>query len=91
MNNSAISWVDAITFSGEDAFTLQLVDLGYDIWFGNNRGSIYSNRHERDGEWSADERWSFSFADMGTYDMRANVSEILNLTKKPKLTLIGAS
>jgi lysosomal acid lipase/cholesteryl ester hydrolase len=25
--------------------SLQLVDLGYDIWATNSRGSAYSNRH----------------------------------------------
>ena len=68
VNGSAKDWV------GEDfglPWALQLVNKGYDIWLGNNRGSIYSNTHEKDGNWTAAERWNFTYADMGKYDVRA--------------------
>ena len=52
---------------------LRLVDEGYDVWLSNSRGHIYSNEHERDYEWSVEERWNFSFADMGAYDLPSSI------------------
>jgi len=45
--------------------------MGYDVWLGNDRGTWPSNRNERDGEWSLEERWNFNYGDMGVYDMPA--------------------
>ena len=73
------------------AWPLQLVDRGYDVWMGSNRGTPYSNVNDRDGAWTERERWDFSWAEMGTRDQPANVSKILAVTGKPKLTYVGYS
>ena len=73
------------------AFTLRLVDEGYDVWFGNNRGVPYSNEHDRDGEWSLEERWNFTYAEMGVYDMPAQINKVLEVTNKSKVTVLGYS
>ena len=70
---------------------LRLVDEGYDVWFGNNRGCLYSNTNDRDGEWSLAERWNFSWAHMGVYDQPVQISKVLEVTGKPKVTIIGYS
>ena len=67
--SSASNWVGAGV--GGPSMPLRLVEEGYDVWMGNNRGVPYSNKHDRDGEWSLWERWNFSFAEMGIYDMPA--------------------
>ena len=82
-------WITGGTFN--QSLPLQLVDYGYDVWMGNNRGVLYSNEHDRDGEWSLEERWSFTFADMGLYDMPAQIDKVLAVTGKPKVTVIGYS
>ena len=64
-------WLDGGTFN--QALPLRLVDEGYDVWMGNNRGNKYSNVNDRDGEWSLKERWNFSWAEMGIYDMPAQI------------------
>ena len=68
-----------------------LAERGYDVWMGNQRGTRYSNKNRRDGEWSLKERWSWTYADMGLYDVPAFIDKVLEVTNKPKLTLIGYS
>ena len=70
---------------------LQLVDRGYEVWFANRRGNKYSNRNVRDGEWSLKERWAFNWADEGIYDWPAMVDYVLDVSGKPKVTMIGYS
>lgn len=67
--DSASGWIKGGTFN--QSMPLRLVDYGYDVWMGNNRGVPYSNVHDRDGEWSLEERWDFNWADMGAFDMPA--------------------
>ena len=69
----------------------QLARRGYDVWLGGNRGTLYSNVHKRDGEWTDKERWDFSWADMGIYDLPALIDKVLEVSGEPKLTLIGYS
>jgi hypothetical protein len=51
------------------------VDLGYDIWITNSRGTVYSNSHlnytTKDKEF-----WNFTFNEMGLYDVPANLEYI---------------
>ena len=70
---------------------IKLVDQGYDVWVHNSRGTPYSNMHERDGEWNLKERWNFSWAEMGVYDVPAAVEKMLEVTGKEKVTLMGYS
>ena len=76
---------------GGPSMPLKLVDEGYDVWFGNNRGVTYSNKHDRDGEWPIAERWNFNWADMGLYDMPAQIRKVIEISGKPKVTVIGLS
>ena len=70
---------------------LPFLDQGYDVWFSNSRGAVYSNTNVRDGEWSLKERWDFSWATMGRYDLPAIIDEIIELTGHEKVTYIGYS
>jgi len=71
------TWVQYGLLKNSTTWALQLVDYGYDVWMPNNRGSRYSNTNDRDGEWSEQERWNFSFAEMGLYDQPAFIEKIL--------------
>ena len=68
-----------------------LAERGYDVWVGNNRGTLYSNTNKNDDKWTLREHWDFNWADMGAYDIPACVDRILEVTRKPKVTLMGYS
>ena len=81
----------AATYNGEKNLFMRLVDRGYDVWVGNSRGSEYSNENTQDDTWSLEERWNYTWADMGINDIPANIEKILTVTGKQKVTLVGHS
>ncbi len=70
--------------------SLELVDMGYDIWAPNSRGTVYSNKHISLN--NTDKAfWNFTLHHMGQYDVPANVHYILNYTGFDKIVHIGHS
>jgi len=67
------SWMAG--FTGKP-FHLMLVDEGYDIWIGNNRGTMYSWDHETFDSAVDNEYWMWTWAEMGLYDDTANITMI---------------
>ncbi|KAH0623586.1 hypothetical protein JD844_006503, partial [Phrynosoma platyrhinos] len=67
-----------------------LADVGYDVWIGNRRGSIYSSNHKTLNP-SEKKFWDFSFHEMGYYDIPAVIDFILNKTGHKQLYYIGHS
>ena len=59
---------------------LQLADLGYDIWMGNNRGSQYSLGHV---SLTTDDQefWNFYQLEMGTIDVPTFIDFVLEKTE----------
>ena len=86
-------WVDF----GEFSLASMLLESGYDVWLGNNRGNIYSRYHlEYDpdgliGGSNAEEFFDFSFYEMGKFDQPAIVSAILKETEAASLAYVGHS
>jgi len=72
------------------SLSYQLVDLGYDVWVTNSRGTVYSNKHQK---FSDKDRayWNFSFHEMAKYDVPANLQYILNTTGASQVIYIGHS
>lgn len=70
------------------AFTL--VDLGYDVWITNSRGTYNSKDHIQYNP-NEHEFWNFTFADMAEYDVPANLEYILAKTGAEKLIYMGHS
>ncbi|OMJ71987.1 hypothetical protein SteCoe_29663 [Stentor coeruleus] len=82
----AETWITNIPCHG-----FLLSDSGFDVWFGNSRGSYHSLGHKTLNSTKDPEYWQFTWQHMAEFDIPASVSYILNLTKKPKLAYIGHS
>ena len=72
-------------------FQLKLVDDGYDVWIGNNRGTMYSWDHVTLDSSVDNEYWMYTWADMGLYDGPANITMIKEQTGEDKIFYIGYS
>lgn len=70
--------------------SLQLVELGYDVWSTNSRGSVFSNRHTS-LDISDSRFWNFSMHEMGKYDVPANVHYVRDYTKFEQVIWLGHS
>ena len=69
---------------------LQLYDAGFDVWLGNNRGTVYSQVHDTLTT-KQDEFWLYDWAEMGKYDTVANVKMIKEITGWEKILYLGYS
>lgn len=87
--DSAWMWVINPTVQ---SIALHLYDQGFDVWMGNNRGNYFSSSWNRsEPVATSDAFWNFSFADMGVFDVPANIDYILKHTGKPHLQYIAHS
>jgi lysosomal acid lipase/cholesteryl ester hydrolase len=67
-----------------------LVNQGYDVWLGNNRGNKYSKKSTRFAPTDV-EFWSFSIDQFAFSDIPDSISYILETTRQPSLSYIGFS
>lgn len=67
-----------------------LYDLGYDVWFGNNRGNKYSHKHLT-RKLNSESFWNFSIDEFALFDIPNSINYILEVTGKEKLVYIGFS
>ncbi|KAL4980495.1 Alpha/Beta hydrolase protein [Aspergillus desertorum] len=74
----------------ERCLPFQLVERGYDVWLGNNRGNKYSKKSTKHSPLS-NEFWDFSIDQFAFHDIPDSINYILNLTGQPSLSYIGFS
>ncbi|KAH7037348.1 Alpha/Beta hydrolase protein [Microdochium trichocladiopsis] len=67
-----------------------LLEKGFDVWLGNNRGNKYSKKSVKFPPTSI-EFWNFSIDDFAFHDIPDSIEYILNYTKQPSLSYIGFS
>jgi len=67
-----------------------LVDLGYDVWLGNNRGNKYSYKHISRSP-KEDKFWDFCLDDLACFDLPAMIYYVLAETGSESLSYVGFS
>jgi len=53
------------------SWVIDLAKNGYDIWLCSWRGMKNADKNSKDGTWSGQERWAFSYTETGTIDIPA--------------------
>ncbi|KAH3673475.1 hypothetical protein WICPIJ_009748 [Wickerhamomyces pijperi] len=74
----------------ERSLPFRLVEQGYDVWLGNNRGNKYSRKHLKLKP-SKRKFWDFSLDEFAIYDIPDTINYILSYTGVPDLTYVGFS
>lgn len=67
-----------------------LVDRGFDVWLGNNRGNKYSKKSIHYPPTSI-EFWNFSIDEFAFYDIPDSINYVLENTRQQSLSYIGFS
>ncbi|KAI1348056.1 Alpha/Beta hydrolase protein [Xylaria sp. FL0043] len=67
-----------------------LVDRGFDVWLGNNRGNKYSKKSIKYSP-NSTKFWNFSIDEFAFYDIPDSIQYILDATQQPSLSYIGFS
>ncbi|EUC40950.1 hypothetical protein COCMIDRAFT_107493 [Bipolaris oryzae ATCC 44560] len=74
----------------ERCLPFELVERGYDVWLGNNRGNKYSKKSVHAPPTSSS-FWNFSMDQFAFHDIPDSISYILETTHQPSLSYIGFS
>ncbi|GMR39435.1 hypothetical protein PMAYCL1PPCAC_09630, partial [Pristionchus mayeri] len=81
---------DFISPQTYNALSYSLADAGYDVWLGNSRGNIYSDKHTMYSK--SDPRfWNFTWDDMAMHDFPAIIDYILRVSNRRRLYVVGHS
>ncbi|CCM03015.1 uncharacterized protein FIBRA_05132 [Fibroporia radiculosa] len=67
-----------------------LVERGFDVWLGNNRGNKYSRKSIHHNP-NATRFWDYSIDDFAWHDIPDSIEYILHVTKEESLSYVGFS
>jgi lysosomal acid lipase/cholesteryl ester hydrolase len=74
----------------ERCLAFMLVEQGYDVWLGNNRGNKYSKKSVHSVP-TESRFWDFSMDQFAFHDIPDSINYILDTTAQPSLSYIGFS
>ena len=84
LQHGILSSSEAWILHGADSMAFKLAEHGYDVWLGNNRGTLYSRHHAYLNPDSPDDErkfFDFSFYELGQYDLPAQIDYALDTSK----------
>lgn len=91
IQHGLFSCSDCFLLNGPDnALAYNYVDAGYDVWLGNARGNIYSRNNTRISLQHPN-FWTFSWHEIGAYDLPAMIDYILGETGESGVHYVGHS
>ncbi|KAF7362150.1 Triacylglycerol lipase [Mycena venus] len=76
--------------SAERSLPFVLVEAGFDVWLGNNRGNKYSKKSIHHGP-NSSKFWDFSIDDFAWHDIPDSIHYILDCTKAKTVSYVGFS
>ncbi|XP_044249511.1 lipase 1 [Drosophila takahashii] len=88
LEDTSSTWIVMGPHSGLGYF---LYANGYDVWMGNVRGNRYSKGHLKLNPNTDRAYWSFSWHEIGMYDLPAMIDGVLDKTGYQKLSYFGHS
>lgn len=68
-----------------------MLEAGYDVWLGNNRGNIYSREHRWYTTSDDQDYFGYSFQEFARYDLPAMINHVLSNTGHKSIAYIGHS
>ncbi|KAJ7647605.1 Alpha/Beta hydrolase protein [Roridomyces roridus] len=74
----------------ERSLPFVLVEQGFDVWLGNNRGNKYSKKSIHHGP-NSTKFWDYSMDDFAWHDIPDSINYILSCTKSKTLSYVGFS
>lgn len=77
-------------YTQEASIGFHLINRGFDVWAGNERGNMFSSRHVNT-EIRPKDFYKFTFDDTAAYDVPSVYKHILTTTKVEKLAYVGYS
>lgn len=90
MHGIVATAADFLLTGPDIALAYLLADHGYDVWMGNARGSRFSTKHQSLSKLS-NEFWTFSWHEIGYYDLPAMIDYMLEVTGSPNAFFAGHS
>ena len=86
----ASSWCWLVN-TEDKSLAISLWQMGYDVWLPNSRGNTFSRNHTKLKPFLNKQFWNFTFDDMATFDVVANIRYALNVSAKATLSFVGWS